>query len=56
MKSGKKDQVKILKGILLKNNLDARLLNFLSYAKVPSTKLLALENDASKWNYYRSKI
>tara|TARA_B100001989_G_scaffold54360_1_gene35688 strand:+ start:3672 stop:4625 length:954 start_codon:yes stop_codon:yes gene_type:complete len=40
----------------LKNNLDARLLNFLSNAKVPSTKLLALESDASKRNYYRSKI
>ena len=40
----------------MKNNLDARLLNFLSNAKVPSTKLLALESDASKRKYYRSKI
>ena len=40
----------------MKNNLDESLLDFLSNAKVPSTKLLALESDASKRKYYRSKI
>ena len=40
----------------MKNNLDGNLLEFLNNAKIPSTKILALESDASKRKYYRSKI
>ena len=40
----------------MKNNLNKNLLEFLSNARVSSSEILAMQSDASKRKYYRSKI